>query len=356
MKSQRAIIHVDMDAFYASVEQRDNPQLRGRPVMVGGSSARGVVAAASYEARQYGVRSAMPALRARRLCPAGVFVPPRFSRYREVSEEIFGVFRSLTDQVEGVSLDEAFLDLTGAVGVGQSLLTIGTDIKRRIAELSGLTASVGMSHNKLLAKIASDYDKPDGFVYIAPDEVRRYLDPLPVQRIWGIGPRTAERLNDAGIYTAGQLRQTGRDVMESLFGEHGHDLVLRAAGVDERPVKPTRPRRSISQESTFDEDIHDLEALRPLLDQQAADVASTLSRKGLYARTITLKLRSSGFATMTRSQSLSGYTRDPERIAGTAWEMLRHWTDWRQEFAIRLIGVGVSGLASRPDETDLLDQ
>lgn len=344
-----------MDAFYASVEQHDNPQLRGRPVMVGGSSRRGVVAAASYEARQYGVHSAMPSARARKLCPSGVFVPARFDRYREISSRVFAIFRSLTEQVEGVSLDEAFLDVTEAVAFGQALTTIGADIKRRIAADSGLTASVGMSHNKLLAKIASDYDKPDGFVFIAPDEVRRYLDPLPVQRIWGIGPRTAERLNDAGIYTAGQLRLTGRDVVEGLFGEHGHDLMLRAAGIDERRVKPERVRRSISQESTFSQDIHDLQALRPLIDRQAADVAEKLASKGIYGKTVTLKLRSSGFATMTRSHSLEGYTRNAGLIGETAWNMLTHWADWRQEFAIRLIGVGISGLADHPDETDLLD-
>lgn len=352
--SERAIIHVDMDAFYASVEQRDDPKLRGRPVMVGGDGNRGVVAAASYEARQFGVRSAMPSARARRLCPSGVFVAPRFGRYREVSAEIFGIFRAWTDLVEGLSLDEAFLDVSAVVGRGQALEEIGRDIKRQIAEQTGLTASVGVAHNKLLAKIASDYDKPDGFVHISPWDVHRYLDPLPVQRIWGIGPRSTKRLNDAGIYTAGQLRHTGIDVLERLFGEHGHDLRRRAAGIDERAVKPQRERRSVSQEITLGENLHHLDQLRPLIDQQAEKVASRLLDKRLFARTVTLKLRSGGFATMTRSQSLSGYTRSAEIIADTAWTMLRHWADWRTEFSIRLIGVGVSGLAEHPDETELL--
>ncbi len=352
--SERAIIHVDMDAFYASVEQRDDPSLRGRPVMVGGGSNRGVVAAASYEARQFGVRSAMPSARARRLCPAGVFVAPRFERYRGISSRIFDIFRQWTDMVEGLSLDEAFLDISEVVARDRSLEVIGRSIKQQIAEQTGLTASVGMAHNKLLAKIASDYDKPDGFVHIRPFEVHRFLDPLPVQRIWGIGPRSAERLNDAGIYTAGQLRHTGVDVLDRMFGEHGRDLRLRAAGIDERVVKPRRERRSISQETTLGENLHRLDELRPLIDQQADKVASRLQEKGLYGKTVTLKLRSGGFATMTRSQSLAGYTQSANMIADTAWAMLRHWADWRSEFSIRLVGVGVSGLAEHPDETERL--
>jgi DNA polymerase IV len=349
-----AIIHVDMDAFYASVEQRDNPELRGRPVMVGGSGRRGVVAAASYEARQFGVRSAMPAARARRLCPEGVFVAPRFERYREVSREIFAIFRSWTPLVEGLSLDEAFLDVSDAVENGHDLDDIGLDIKRRIAGKFGLTASVGMAHNKLVAKIASDYDKPDGFVRIRPDEVHRYLDPLPVQRIWGVGPRSAERLNDAGIYTAGQLRKTGIDVLQRLFGDHAGDLRRRAAGIDERRVKAERERRSISQETTLGEDLHDLEVIENLVREQSASVADKLVEKGLFARTVVLKLRSGGFSTITRSHSLDGYTCSGKVIGEQACAMLRRWVDWRTEFSIRLVGVGVSGLAEHPDETELI--
>lgn len=344
-----------MDAFFASVEQHDDPSLRGRPVMVGGTGKRGVIAAASYEARQFGVRSAMPAGRARKLCPDGVFVPARFGRYREVSAEIFKCFRAVTERVEGLSLDEAFLDVSGRVGAGESLTTIGADLKRRIAEVSGLTASVGMAHNKLLAKIASDYDKPDGFVHIPEDQVRRFLDPLPVRRLWGVGPRIAERLNQAGVFTAGQLRQTGSDVLEALFGAHGEDLAYRAAGMDERPVKPQHTRRSISQETTFARDIHDLEGLRPVIVEQAGKVARRLEASSFYARTVTIKLRSSGFSTITRSHSLEGYTRNPEIITDSAWHLLEGWTGWRRQFAIRLIGVGVSGLNDRPDETELLD-
>jgi len=342
-----------MDAFYASVEQRDHPEWRGRPIMVGGGSARGVVAAASYEARQYGVRSAMPGARARRLCPHGIFVRTRFDRYREISSEIFALFHDWTDRVEGMSLDEAFLDVSEQVGGDRSLLDIGQRIKADISAATGLTASVGMAHNKLLAKLASDYDKPDGFVHVAPDAVRRFLDPLPVRRLWGIGPRSAERLHDAGIFTAGQLRQTSESLLRELFGPSGPDLARRAAGIDEREVKSSHRRRSISQESTFDRDLHSFETLQPVVADQAQRVAERLVDKALYARTVTLKLRTSGFSTLTRSQSLSGYTRDPALIAETAFRLLRDWAEWRREFSVRLVGVGVSTLKARPAAEEL---
>ncbi|MEE4295440.1 MAG: DNA polymerase IV [Wenzhouxiangella sp.] len=343
------VIHVDMDAFYASVEQRDNPELRARPVMVGGRSARGVVAAASYEARQFGVRSAMPAARARRLCPHGVFLPARFDRYREVSTRIFGIFHNLTDKVEGLSLDEAYLDLSDVADALDDLLEIGRWLKREIASQTGLTASVGMATNKLLAKLASDYDKPDGFVMIHPEQVQSFLDPLPVRRLPGVGRSSEQRLREAGILTVGQLRQTAPDVLIRLFGTHGMRLVERAHGLDDRPVNADRVRRSISQENTFGEDIHDLQSLRSLIDQQALKIARRLTEKGLTGRTVTLKLRSTGFSTITRSQSLERHTSDPLLIAATAWRLLEAWSGWRSEFSVRLIGVGVSGLASSPE-------
>jgi DNA polymerase-4 len=345
-----------MDAFYASVEQRDHPELRGRPVMVGGGSSRGVVAAASYEARQYGVRSAMPGARARRLCPDGIFVSARFDRYREVSSEVFALFSEIGDRVEGLSLDEAFIDVSDRVtGRGESLPGIGSRLKRRIAERTGLTASVGMSHNKLLAKIASDYDKPDGLVHIPVDRVQRFLDPLPIRRLWGIGPRTAERLHDIGVFTVGQLRRTSLDVLSGLFGDHALELVERAAGIDEREVSVERVRRSISQETTFSEDVHAIEALVEVMTGQAGKVASRLADRGLYARTVTIKLRSGGFSTITRSRSLGGHTRSADRILAGARDLLEDWAGWRSQFAVRLIGVGVSGLSDRPDESDLLE-
>jgi DNA polymerase-4 len=352
----RSILHVDMDAFYASVEQRDRPEWRGRPVMVGGGSSRGVVAAASYEARQFGVRSAMPGARARRLCPHGIFVRARFDRYREVSALVFSLFHEWTDRVEGLSLDEAFLDVSERVDEGRSLRAIGHQIKTQISATTGLTASVGMAHNKLLAKLASEYDKPDGFVHVAPDAVGRFLDPLPVRRLWGIGPRSAQRLNDAGIFTAGQLRQTSPELLNELFGPSGQDLARRAAGIDEREVEASHRRRSISQESTFERDLHSFENLEPVVAEQARRVARGLFDKGLYARTVTLKLRTSGFSTLTRSRSLDGYTRDPRLIAATALELLSDWAEWRREFSVRLVGVGVSGLKERPAAEELIDK
>jgi DNA polymerase IV len=346
-------MHVDMDAFYASVEQRDDPALRGRPVMVGGSGHRGVVAAASYEARQYGVRSAMPGAVARRLCPDGVFVRARFARYREVSGEVFALFHAHTERVEGLSLDEAFLDVSDSVNGGESALEIGRRLKREIARTTGLTASVGISHNKLLAKLASDYDKPDGLVWVRPSEVRRFLDPLPVRRLWGIGPRSAERLHDAGIFTAGQLRRASPDVLRELFGASGLELALRAAGIDERPVKSSRVRRSISQETTFDKDLTAVDEVRPVIEEQAGQVAARLQAKDLYARTVTLKLRSTGFSTITRSHSLAGYTRDARLIAATAMDLLNNWAGWRAAFSLRLVGVGVAGLDGNPAEDEL---
>jgi DNA polymerase-4 len=354
--SNRSIIHVDMDAFYASVEQRDRPELRGRPVMVGGGSSRGVVAAASYEARQYGVRSAMPGARARRLCPSGVFVSARFDRYREVSREVFEIFARFSDRVEGLSLDEAFIDVSEAViEQGGSPSEIGARLKRLVAEQTGLTASVGIAHNKLLAKIASDYDKPDGLIHIPPDRVKQFLDPLPVRRLWGIGPRTEQRLHDIGAFTIGQLRRTPPDLLRQLFGDHAMALIERATGIDEREVGSRRPRRSVSQETTFRDDRHDIAELVDVMTGQAAQVAGRLASRGWYARTVTIKLRSSGFSTITRSRSLGGYTRSPDRILSVARELLEDWAGWRRQFAVRLIGVGVSGLSEHPDESELLD-
>lgn len=344
-----------MDAFYASVEQHDHPELRGRPVMVGGGDSRGVVAAASYEARQFGVRSAMPGATARRLCPLGVFVPARFERYREVSRRVFGLFREITDRVEGLSLDEAFVDVSDRLDGDRRLPDIGRRLKQRIAAETGLTASVGMAHNKLLAKIASDYDKPDGFVHIPVGQVQRFLDPLPIRRLWGIGPRTAERLHDIGVFTVGQLRRTSPDQLAQVFGDQAGALIERAAGIDERPVSAERVRRSISQETTFSRDEHDIGALVIVLARQADKVARRLTERGLYARTVTIKLRSSGFSTITRSQSLGGHTRSAAHILAGARELLEGWAGWRRQFAVRLIGVGVSGLAERPDQSDLIE-
>lgn len=350
--SDRAIIHVDMDAFYASVAQRDDPTLRGQPVIVGGLGQRGVVAAASYEARRYGVRSAMPMSHARKRCPHALCVRPDMARYREVSAAVFAIFRSYTPLVEGLSLDEAFLDVTGP---DVDVRAIGRDIKRRIARETHLTASVGMAHNKMLAKLASDYDKPDGFVYVAPDEVRRFLDPLPVRRLWGVGARTWEKLRAAGMLTIGDLRRAESEWLASALGDRGAELQRLASGVDHRPVKPERATKSISQEETFENDITSMAALEPVIRRQAERVAARLARKGLYARTVTIKLRSSGFSTLTRSETLPGYTTDARRIEAIARGMLQRWSELRSGFAVRLIGVGVSGLVTSVGEETLMD-
>ena len=353
MNAKRLIMHVDMDAFFASVEQGDQPHLRGQPVAVGGSSHRGVVAAASYEARQFGVYSAMPATQARRLCPQLVFVPARFERYQEVSAQVFGIFQRYSDLIEGLSLDEAFLDISGSDPDPAALLEMAQRLKREISHETGLTASVGIAHNKLLAKLASDYDKPDGLVIVPAGDVQRFLDPLPVKRLWGIGKRMTARLHHMGIFTIGQLRKAPLDILDKLFGQQARVLALRAAGIDDRPVKTARTRRSISQEKTFDEDQTDAEALIAIIRRQARRLADKLKEKDLYARTVVLKLRSSSFSTITRSRSLPQLTRRTSTIEQTAVEMFLHWAEWHPGFAVRLVGVGVGSLG-RPQVSDQL--
>lgn len=340
--NQTLIIHVDMDAFFTSVEQNDNPALRGRPVMVGGARRRGVVAAASYEARQYGVRSAMPASVARRLCPEGHFLPSRMARYREVSEQIFQVFSVYSDTVEGISVDEAFLDvshlnLKSVVEVER----LGRQLKRHIASSTGLTASVGLSHNKLLAKIASDYDKPDGLIYIAPDQVERLLNPLPIRRLPGIGPRTAQKLHATGILTIGQIRLSEFDVLESVLGDGALEIKEKAMGIDHRLVKPDRIRRSVSQETTFDQNQTRLSDLAPHIKLQAHDVSQKLTQKDLWAKAVSIKIRSGGFSTITRTQALSQPTQQACVIEQAAMTLLEEWAQWRPSFSVRLFGLGV---------------
>ncbi len=343
MNRTRAVIHVDMDAFYASVVQRDRPELRGRPVAVGGGSHRGVVAAASYEARRFGVRSAMPGHRARKLCPEIVFVKPQMNRFREVSSQIFAIFSEFTGLVEGLSLDEAFLDVSETCTRPGDIQETGRLIKQRIAEETGLRASVGMSHNKLLAKLASDYDKPDGFVYVAPGDVQRFMDPLPVRRLWGVGEQTGKKLRSAGILTIGQLRKASSSWVIQALGDRGLELQQIASGLDQRPVKTERVSRSISQETTFDRDHTSIDTLFPVIRNQAEKVAARLQKKGYRARTVTLKLRSGTFSTLTRSQTVQVPIDSADAIAEVAGELLGHWAQFRTSFSIRLLGVGVSG-------------
>ena len=342
----RAILHVDMDAFYASVEVLDDPSLAGRPVIVGGSTeGRGVVSAASYEARAFGVHSAMPAGQARRLCPEGVFLPGRMERYLEVSRQIFTVFRDFTPLVEGLSVDEAFMDVTGCQRLFGPAQSIGWAIKNRIREEVGLTASVGLAPNKFLAKLASDLEKPDGFVVFTAADARRRLSVLPVGRLWGVGKVTEGELQRLGIRTVADLLATPRDLVLRRFGDHGRHLLDLAVGHDERPVVPDHEARSVGNEVTFAEDIADPERLREMVDHLAEKVAWRLRKQGVKARTVTLKARYPDFTTPTRSLTLAHATQSTTEIRNAARLLLEHRLE-RRGRPLRLVGVSTSGLAA----------
>ena len=350
---ERCIFHCDMDAFFASIEQRERPELRGKAVVVGGDGRRGVVAAASYEARRFGVRSAMPASRARRLCPHAVFVRARHALYREVSSEIFEVFARHSRWVEGLSLDEAFIDMSEAAQ-SAGVVSLARNLKREISAQVGLTGSIGVGQTKLVAKLASAYDKPDGLTVVEPQSVQRFLDPLPVRRLPGVGPSTGSRLHDAGILTIGQLRRAPPEWLQPILGRQTDSFRARAAGVDPRDVSPHRARRSVSQESTFDRDLHELSEIENVIRGQAAKCSERLAERALYARTVHLKLRSGGFSTLTRSITLAGYTRAADPIAEAAVDLARAWARYQTRVGVRLIGVGVSGLTPKPDPGQLL--
>ena len=335
------VLHVDMDAFYASVEVRDNPSLAGLPVCVGGpASGRGVISAASYEAREFGVHSAMPTAQARRLCPHLVLLPPDFDRYTEVSRQIMEVFRRYTPQVEPLSLDEAFLDVAGCERLFGDAIEVGRRIKQDILAETGLVASVGVATSKFLAKLASDLDKPDGFRVIRADEIREVLDPLPVRKIFGVGERTAKRLEDLGVRTVRDLADKPREDVAREFGASGiwiHDL---AHGIDTRRVTPRREEKSHGMERTFSEDIADRAELKLFLLQFCEEVAFGLRDKGLRGRTITLKARYSDFKTVTRTKTLDYPTNLGPRIFAVARDLLERV----QPGPLRLIGISVSGL------------
>jgi DNA polymerase-4 len=344
----RRILHIDMDAFYASVEQRDKPHLRGLPVVVGGDPEhRGVVAAASYEAREFGVRSAMPMARAVRLCPAVVIVRPDFARYHAVSQQVFAIFRSVTPLVEPLSLDEAYLDVTeNAWGetLGQS---VALRIKQEIKTATGLTASAGVAPNKFLAKIASGWKKPDGLTVIAPERVEQFLRKLPVDALWGVGPVTAERLRERGIEKLVDVRTVDPNVLRDAVGSSAEWLRQLADGVDDRAVEPHHEPKSSGTENTFSEDLTDIVEVRREIDAMARDGAAWLERKRLTCRTVTIKVRYSDFTTITRSHSQMPPTRDPDRIAARAVALLE-----RTEAAsrpVRLLGVSDHNLVD-PEE------
>ena len=339
--SPLTILHVDMDAFYASVEIRDNPSLAGLPVCVGGAaSSRGVIAAASYAAREFGVHSAMPTAQARRICPDLVLLPPDFDRYTTVSRQVMAIFRRYTPTVEPLSLDEAFLDVSGSERLFGDAVEIGHKIKADILRETGLVASVGIAPTKFIAKLASDLDKPDGFKVIQQDEIRSVLDPLDVRKIYGVGPRTAKRLEQLGVKTVQDLAGLPRDEVAGRFGASGlwvHDL---AHGIDPRRVSPRREEKSHGIERTFKQDISDREELHSLLLSFCEEVAFTLRDKGLRGRTVTLKARYSDFRTVTRTKTLDFATNLGPRLYSTSKRLLARV----EPGALRLLGVQVSRL------------
>jgi len=348
----RHIIHADLDAFYAAVEQLDNPDLVGKPIMVGGRpEGRGVVATASYEARQFGVHSAMPMRTAVHRCPQGIIVPPRFTRYREKSGEVMGIFRDLTPLVEPLSLDEAYLDITAVVEAGEKPLAVALDLKRRIFEETGLIVSVGVGTCKTVAKIGSDLDKPDGLVVVQPGDEAAFLAPLAVGKLWGIGPKTAERLNREGIETIGQLAEQPLEWFAKMFGKRATSVRDKAMGKDDESVHTESSAKSISSETTFASDVGDEAELRDVVERKAVGVAHQLDRKGLKARTVKLKLRLADFTTFTRQYTLPYHTNSEEPIKEAAWALLAGELEPGRTF--RLLGVGMANFG---DDSDLGDQ
>lgn len=344
------ILHVDMDAFYASVEELDDPGLAGQPVVVGGTpDGRGVVAAANYTARKYGVHSAMPAAQARRLCPAAVFIRSRMDRYAEVSRELRGIFARYTPLVEPLSLDEAFLDVTSSLRLFGDGESIARRIKGEIRTELGLVASVGIAPNKFLAKLASDLDKPDGLVVVPEDGIQAFLDPLPVSRLWGVGKVANRRLEELGVHTIGDLRALPRDLLGGRFGQSATHLLELARGVDDRRVVPDRDAKSISHETTFETDIGDAEVLKSWLLDLSEQVATRLRRQDLRGRTVFIKMRYGDFRTVTRSESLDAPTNVTRELYASAARLL-HAQLVRDPGALRLLGMGVSAVTTESME------
>jgi DNA polymerase IV len=340
----RAVLHVDMDAFYASVEQHDDPALAGKPLIVGWDGGRGVVAAASYEVRRFGVHSAMPMSTALRLCPHALCVRPRMQRYQQVSAQVFAVFREMTPLVQGLSLDEAFLDVTASQDLLGSTLDIARTIKRRIREVTGLTASVGVAPNKLVAKIASDLMKPDGLTVVSADRVREVLDPLSVRRLPGLGRKTGAKVEAAGIRTLGELRSAPDALLWPLFGRYSAWMRERASGIDERPVLPEVEERSLSAEDTFAHDIGDARTLQQQLARLADLAASRLRSRQLVAGCIGVKIRRGDFTTFTRQRAVAPPTCEARAVAGVAAELLGRWLAGNPGAKLRLLGVVLTEL------------
>ncbi|MBU5455436.1 DNA polymerase IV [Caproiciproducens sp. MSJ-32] len=344
--THRSIIHVDMDAFYAQIEQRDNPKLVGKPVIIGGTSSRGVVSTASYEARRYGVYSAMPIEAAKKLCPEGIYLPVNMEKYKKVSSEIYNIFKRYTKIYEPISIDEAFLDVTG-----KDALEIAKAIKSDIKNELKLTASVGISINKFLAKLASEADKPDGLTIIKKDEILSFLRPLPVNKIWGVGPKMNRELNKLGIYYVRDIQNYDIEVLMSLFGKWGKEIYELAYGIDERPVEPNNLSKSIGEEKTFLKDVCDVNILLKALKNYSINLSNKLKKRGYLARTISIKIKYKDFTIENRSVTLSIPTRDENIIFDTAKYILLNKFNINKE--IRLIGLILSNLIYPEDPLQL---
>lgn len=364
-KGLRTVLHADMDAFYASIEQREHPELRGRPVIVGGSQARGVVSAASYEARKFGVRSAMPGFEAKRLCPDGVFLPPNMELYAAVSADVHRVFEQFTPEIEPLALDEAFLDVTGSLGLFGEPMALGRELKRRVHEATALVVSVGIASNKLVAKIACRLGKPDGLMVVPPGQERATLAPLPIRFLWGVGPVLGDKLTALGIRTVGELAQADTERVARAAGDRASYFVELAQGVDDRMVVPERAPKSIGEESTFDRNVSDRDTVAQAIVAHSEEVARRLRGAGSLGATVTLKMklakarpardgtgrasesREPDYPLLTRQRRLTAATSDGQVIARTALEL---WDETQLAEAVRLIGVSVSALMPRSEE------
>jgi DNA polymerase IV len=339
----RRILHCDMDCFYAAVHVRDDPSLAGLPVAIGGDpQGRGVVAAASYEIRRFGVHSAMPSARALRLCPQAVFIRPDFPRYRRESERIFAIYREFTPLVQAVSIDEAYLDVGDHLGTWGSATAVAREIRRRVREERGLTVSVGVGPNKLVAKVASDFGKPDGLTVVPPARVLAFLAPLPVRRLHGVGPATERALGELGVATVAELRELPLERLAARFGRHGRLLYDFSRGVDDRPLDLVRERKSLGTETTYRTDLATLAAMDAELERLAGEVAEGLARRALTAATVTVKVRYSDFTTVTRSRTFASATADRATFAFHARELLRATAAGSRP--VRLLGITASKL------------
>jgi len=342
----RKIIHIDMDAFFASVEQKDQPELKGKAVAVGGGGDRGVVAAASYEARKFGVRSAMPSKTALKRCPHLIFVKPRHARYKEISDQIMAIFHEFTDLIEPLSIDEAFLDVSHNKKGLPSATAIAQEIKRRVKEETGLTASAGISVNKFLAKIASDYQKPDGLFVIKPKMVEEFIEKLSIEKFYGVGKVTAEKMHQIGIFHGKDLKKRSLPELSRLFGKNGVYYYNIVRGIDNREVNPNRIRKSVSTENTFLEDIRNKEQLNVRLEEAALDLYRRLQRTKFKGRTLSLKIKYSNFEQITRSRTVLHEIAEYKELLELSYVLLEH-IDLKE--GVRLLGLGVSNQI-RPHE------